>query len=62
MKNWPKYKKEAMNNVVLGINESDLAGYCDAYGITHSYRLSTPRSQNKLMSGVVSEEVYISSF
>ncbi|KAK6105022.1 hypothetical protein QQG55_18630 [Brugia pahangi] len=56
VKNWPKYKKFYMDNVVFGINENDLAGYCDAYGITYSYCFSVPRSQNELMFGTVNEK------
>uniref|UniRef100_A0A0R3RGG2 Nucleolar protein 56 n=1 Tax=Elaeophora elaphi TaxID=1147741 RepID=A0A0R3RGG2_9BILA len=51
VKNWPKCKKGLVHNVVVSINEDDLAGYCDAYGITHSYHhLSAPVSQSELMS------------
>nr|CDP91181.1 Bm8199, isoform a [Brugia malayi] len=56
VKNWPKYKKFHMDNVVFGINENDLAGYCDAYGITYSYCFSVPRSQNELMFGTINEK------
>ncbi|OZC06500.1 hypothetical protein X798_06511 [Onchocerca flexuosa] len=56
VKNWPKYKKGLMNNVVLGINENDLAGYCEAYGITHSFHFSTSRFQNELMFEAINEK------
>ncbi|CAG9536551.1 unnamed protein product [Cercopithifilaria johnstoni] len=54
VKNWPKYKKSLLDNVVLSINEDDLAGYCDAVVVTHC--LSTPRSQDELMFATVSEK------
>ncbi|KAM3718703.1 Integrator complex subunit [Dirofilaria immitis] len=56
VKNWPKCKKGLMNNVVLGINENDLAGYCEAYCITHSFYNSIPRFENELMFEAVSEK------
>ncbi|VDK66352.1 unnamed protein product, partial [Onchocerca ochengi] len=56
VKNWPKYKKGLVDNVVLGINENDLTGYCEAYGITHSFSLSTPRFQNELMFQAINEK------
>uniref|UniRef100_A0A1I7W1V1 UBR-type domain-containing protein n=1 Tax=Loa loa TaxID=7209 RepID=A0A1I7W1V1_LOALO len=56
VKNWPKRKKGLMDNVVLGINESDLTGYCNAVGITHSYCFSTPLSHNELMFAAVTEK------
>lgn len=58
MKNWPKYRKNVIDNVILSINEDDLAGYCGAVGVTHCF--STSHSQNELMSAVVSDKVYIS--
>ncbi|EJW84336.1 hypothetical protein WUBG_04754 [Wuchereria bancrofti] len=57
VKNWSKYKKFHVDNVVLGINENDLAGYCDAYGITYSYCFSVSRSQNELMFGTINEKI-----
>ncbi|VDK86607.1 unnamed protein product [Litomosoides sigmodontis] len=54
VKNWSKYRKNVTDNVILSINEDDLAGYCDAMGVTHC--LSTLHSQNELMFAAVSEK------
>ncbi|VBB30515.1 unnamed protein product [Acanthocheilonema viteae] len=54
VKNWSKYKKNLMENVVVSINEDDLAGYCDALGIKHCF--STPYSESKLMFETVNEK------
>lgn len=46
-----------MDDVVFGINESDFAGYCDAYGIAHSYCRSTSCSENELLFEAINEKV-----
>ncbi|VDM96840.1 unnamed protein product [Thelazia callipaeda] len=59
VRNWERYDKGSVNNPmpIFGINVDDLAGYCDAFGIAHSFQPPVSRIHDESIFSEVNEKI-----